>query len=308
MDISIIIVTKNRAQTLRECLLRLTPQIKKHDEIIVVDNNSTDATRSVVREFSRLYPVWYKRETRFGASQARNTGFFMAKKEGIAFIDDDSHVTPGWLTHVKRSIAHFSRKKPLVVFQGKMIQRYAHTGPYEALRQNQFYNDSIEHGMHDRKKSYTTVRSLIVANIFGLKEAFSRVEGPFNAKEFPYIGEDFDLSMRLMQKGIELLYVPGAAVIHAKTRIAVMSACMQSFLYGRAKAIHEKHFLHDADLLIRDYIHSMRIVRQNVGFDIKSDPDERGWRRVRIRWYLFWVSQCYKAGYFVYSRMPLSLR
>lgn len=300
MNISVIIATKNRANTLQECLTRLVSQITKRDEVIVVDNNSTDTTRMSVRAFSRYHPVRYVLETRTGASYARNTGFSAATKEGVAFIDDDSFVMDGWATHLKRTLIHFKSNRHLAVFQGKMIQQYARPGAYEMLRRMEFYNDTLNLGMHARKKPYTRVMTLIVANIFAYRDVFTRVQGPFNAEVFPFIGEDVDISMRLMQQGIQLLYVPDVVVTHAKTQMTLRSACRASYLYGRAKAIHEKYYLSDTDLMFRSYMNKIAISSHDTRPGSYFGLDDALVTRVQLGWYRFWVSLWYRAGYYTH--------
>lgn len=98
---SIVVCTYNRCELLRELLLSLLDQSANKDtyEIIVVDNNSTDATRLVVGEMSRNEKpiVRYVEEIQQGLSFARNTGAREATGEIIAYIDDDATAHRGWL-------------------------------------------------------------------------------------------------------------------------------------------------------------------------------------------------------------------
>ena len=97
-DISIIVCTWNRCGILNRCLAALDAQSAPPGafEVIVVDNNSTDATRKVVTEFARncAADVRYVLETQQGLSAARNCGASEARSEILAFIDDDSIARP----------------------------------------------------------------------------------------------------------------------------------------------------------------------------------------------------------------------
>jgi len=68
-------------------------------EIIVVDNNSIDATASVVKEFNRAFGdrIQYVFESEVGMSKARNKGADAAKGDILLFIDDDALASPHWL-------------------------------------------------------------------------------------------------------------------------------------------------------------------------------------------------------------------
>ncbi len=102
MFVTITIQTYNQAGPLRQTLQSLGA-LRRPDgvdyEILVVDNNSTDATAEVISECEatlgpRLRCVF---ESRQGLSHARNRAIAEARGEIICFIDDDVVVDPGWL-------------------------------------------------------------------------------------------------------------------------------------------------------------------------------------------------------------------
>ena len=68
-------------------------------EVVVVDNNSTDATADVVRTRMDGYPCALRlvREPRQGKSFALNTGIDACARSIIVFTDDDVWIPPGWL-------------------------------------------------------------------------------------------------------------------------------------------------------------------------------------------------------------------
>lgn len=68
-------------------------------EVLVVDNNSTDGTREVMRDYCRKYPerIRYLFEADQGLSRARNAGIREARGKTLAFIDDDVIAGPSWL-------------------------------------------------------------------------------------------------------------------------------------------------------------------------------------------------------------------
>ncbi len=86
MKISAIIPAYNRASTLARAIDSVLAQSQKVDEIIVVDDGSTDATSEV----AKMYPeVLLLRQKNMGVSSARNNGAMMASSEWIAFLDSD---------------------------------------------------------------------------------------------------------------------------------------------------------------------------------------------------------------------------
>ena len=101
LQVSAIICTRNRAASLERTL----QEMAKLDlagiaefELVVVDNGSLDATRSVVEAFEAdaPFPVRYVSELRPGLSAARNSGLAMANGALILFTDDDCLVPDNW--------------------------------------------------------------------------------------------------------------------------------------------------------------------------------------------------------------------
>lgn len=101
-DITVVVCTYNRAETLRNALRSLTLQETGNEfsyEIVVIDNGSTDSTRAVVAEIaaSSRVTVRYVREEAEGYSQALNRGVREARGGWLAFFDDDQLAEPNWL-------------------------------------------------------------------------------------------------------------------------------------------------------------------------------------------------------------------
>jgi glycosyltransferase involved in cell wall biosynthesis len=102
--LSIVICTHNRSSWLRECLNSLLPQcLEGSVEVLIIDNNSTDDTRTVAEEFvQRQSSFKYVFETRQGLSHARNRGIKEARGRIVAYIDDDARAHPDWAKTIIR--------------------------------------------------------------------------------------------------------------------------------------------------------------------------------------------------------------
>ncbi len=101
MKFSIVIPTYNRADELRETIRSIAKLAVAGDwELLVVDNRSTDHTRTVVEAESIGFPapLRYLYEAEQGRYAALNTGIRAAQGEIIATTDDDARVEPDWLT------------------------------------------------------------------------------------------------------------------------------------------------------------------------------------------------------------------
>ncbi len=102
MDLSVVICTYNRCHNLEACFDHLARQEGVTDldwEVVLVDNNSSDDTRTVTEAYAARSPLnlRYTFCPEQGLSHARNHGIGEARGERIVFIDDDIRVTPGWL-------------------------------------------------------------------------------------------------------------------------------------------------------------------------------------------------------------------
>lgn len=107
MKYSIVIATHNRATDLDGTLASLALLVTSDPwEVIVVDNNCTDATPGVVREWSMKFPVplHYAFESVPGRCAALNKGITMARGQIILTTDDDVRVPPDWLDCAGREL------------------------------------------------------------------------------------------------------------------------------------------------------------------------------------------------------------
>ena len=101
MRISVCIGTYNRADLLIKTLESVRASTYPHDnmEVIVIDNNSTDATKHVAESAAPWFPHFkYLFEKRQGLSYARNAGIRASAGEIICFLDDDTTIDRNYFT------------------------------------------------------------------------------------------------------------------------------------------------------------------------------------------------------------------
>jgi glycosyltransferase involved in cell wall biosynthesis len=105
--LTVVVCTHNRASMLAEMLETLVTQraAPASFEVLVVDNRSTDATRSVVESFTaRLANLRYCYEETVGLSAARNLGWREARGLYVGYTDDDCRLPPQWVQVALRII------------------------------------------------------------------------------------------------------------------------------------------------------------------------------------------------------------
>ncbi len=93
MKISAVIATYNNAAFITEAINSIRQQTHPVDEIIVVDDGSTDNTRAIIATLSTeaANTITYVTQENQGPSAARNHGIQIANGHWIAFLDADDH-------------------------------------------------------------------------------------------------------------------------------------------------------------------------------------------------------------------------
>lgn len=91
--LSVIIPVYNKKDFLADCLRSVQAQTLRDFEIICVNNNSTDGSMDVVREFAKDDPRIVMTEEKIpGAAAARNKGLDIARGQYVTFIDADDYI------------------------------------------------------------------------------------------------------------------------------------------------------------------------------------------------------------------------
>jgi glycosyltransferase involved in cell wall biosynthesis len=112
MTLSVIVCAHNEAQYLAACLHSLLAQSRLPDEILVINNASTDATRAVAQAIPHVRVV---DEPRKGLVVARETGRRMAGGEVLVYLDADCRAPLTWLERIER---RFERDPDLIALSG----------------------------------------------------------------------------------------------------------------------------------------------------------------------------------------------
>jgi glycosyltransferase involved in cell wall biosynthesis len=224
--LSVVLPTFNRAVCLRSAitaLLRQTADPASY-EVIVVDNNSTDATRAAVASLRdprlRLVP-----EERQGLSFARNTGIGEACADLVAFTDDDVEVAPDWVTTV---VEAFKAYPEIDGIGGRVLPAWASPPPVWLTRDHWAPLALQDHGAENRTFDRIAPLGLVGANVAFRRGVFDRIGlfSPDVQRVQDGVGstEDHELLTRLYASGGRMLYIPRLVAV----------ARVQSERYARA--------------------------------------------------------------------------
>ncbi len=215
-DFSVIIATRDRAESLRETLTSVANQ--KTDgcwtyEVLVVDNGSSDHTRRVVEALSAEFPVplRYLYEGRPGKPWALNAGMQEAKGKLFAFTDDDVLVTPSWLQVLWRCFAETHAD----AISGRVLPIW--TAPRPAWLTDETFRllggmGCIDHG--DLRRNTLDGHNCrgVGGNMAIHREAVQRV-GAYDMRMNR--SQDTEYYHRCVRKRLQVIYEP-AAIAHHK--------------------------------------------------------------------------------------------
>ena len=95
--VSVVVCTYNGGRTLRQCLESLEDLDYPDYEVIVIDDGSTDDTRSILSGFPRVRAI---HQENLGLSKARNVGLRAATGSIVAYTDSDCFADRDWLSHL----------------------------------------------------------------------------------------------------------------------------------------------------------------------------------------------------------------
>lgn len=200
MKIAVIVPAYNARCSIEECLLSLVSQDRLADEIIIVDNNSTDDTyefvESLIRE--KRWSIRLLKEYKKGASAARNKGLASLDNsiDIVAFTDSDCVVRNDWLKAIE---AFFTKHNEAAGLGGvalgykpqSVIQKFM------AVQHNYLESKALS-GMVNRKEGILFGTLIDSRNAAFKKSALTKIGG-FDEKV--HVAEDADISIRLIEKG-----------------------------------------------------------------------------------------------------------
>ena len=107
--LTVIVPVFNRAHIVRDTLDSIARQRVAPDCLIVVDNNSTDASAETVKqwisEYSGPMRCEFASEPKPGSAAARNRGLALADTELVSFFDSDDKVRPDYAESIKEAFS-----------------------------------------------------------------------------------------------------------------------------------------------------------------------------------------------------------
>jgi GT2 family glycosyltransferase len=209
---SVIIVSYNSRKHLEHGLSSIIASLGENDELIIVDNASSDAGADWVR---RVFPQAsvIVSETNLGFGGANNLGVEHAGGEYVVFINPDTAVDPGWLEALIQAL----RTDPGIQLATSRIVLMRDPDTINTCGNDVHLSGiTLCRGMGQPIGEYNTpsLVGAVSGAAFAMQRALFQKLGGYDADFFLYM-EDTDLSLRARLAGGRSVYVPRSIVEHA---------------------------------------------------------------------------------------------
>lgn len=209
---SVLVSTRNRCEKLRSFLDAMKANGLSEvapTEVLVIDNNSSDATKQVVGHYTSSGKpiVRYLLEAEPGKSRALNAALREARGEIIAFTDDDCIPCPGWVDNI---LNEFDSDAELSVLGGR-VELYDQKDVHQAVVLSNYRM------LVTKVCDVCTTPTIIGANMAFRKSVLSAIQGfdPLLGPGTPCrAAEDIDLIYRSLKKKLKIAYSPKVMVLH----------------------------------------------------------------------------------------------
>lgn len=234
---------------LEQCLQSVVDASKEiSSEIIVVDNNSHDASCDMIsKKFPQVKLIANKENT--GFSKANNQGVATAKGEFVLILNPDTVVAEDTFSKIlsfaktKQNIGILGVK--LVDGHGSFLPESKRGIPTPKVSFNKLTGISSKqtgkyYATHIDPNENGVVEILVGAFMLIKRSIYNEVKG-FDEDYFMY-GEDIDLSYKVHKSGYQNYYFSNTQVIHYKGESTKKDVKYLKHFHGAMKIFYRKHF------------------------------------------------------------------
>jgi len=225
--ISIIISTRNKPwKIVSKSLDSILASNFKNFEIILIDQNETQEISSRIKSEEKYRNIFYLKSKEVGLSKGRNLGIKYSKGKWLLFFDDDAILSKDFFEKIKAPLKENQEKE--IIFYGKVLN----------------LEDGFPYLKRSIKTSYLHLWNFdsvcSIALIFNKKaiEKIGYFDENFGVGSRFGAGEEGDIIIRALKKGVKIKYLKDFIVYHPKTKVDLK----KKYLYGYGLgALYRKH-------------------------------------------------------------------
>jgi glycosyltransferase involved in cell wall biosynthesis len=226
--ITVAICTRNRARFLEKAMQSIVPQLTAEDELLIIDNASSDNTAEITKEFSDKCPqIRVHREAALGIAFARNAAMRHANGDWLLFLDDDETASPQWL-QAYRSFFERHVGGRIGAVGGGCIPEYESAPPAWHNQERDRYDLGeeelvIPHEVPPPGAGNCAFSRIVTTELGGFSTDLKRAE-------------DTDMHQRMQKAGYEIWWLPEAPIYHfmPRERLTLSRMAKAAFVDGRA--------------------------------------------------------------------------
>lgn len=222
---SIIIPIYNRPQELQELLECLAVQTVKNFEVLVVEDGSSLTCQHVVAAFEARLNIRYFFKPNEGQGFARNYGMVHAQGDFFIILDSDALLEPNYLAEVDQAI----QKQQLDMYGGP-DRDHPSFSPIQKAISYSMTSPFTTGGIRGSKKNLGGTFHPRSFNMGFSRKVYDTVGG----FKITRMGEDIELSIRVLKAGFKSALLPNAFIYH-KRRTSFGQFYKQLFFFGRAR-------------------------------------------------------------------------
>ena len=276
MKIEIAICTWNRARLLRQTLESISQAISPPDaeiHVVVVNNNSTDNTPTVVNSFRDKLSIALVDEPKQGHCFSRNRAIACATGDLLLWTDDDVLVHKNWI----QAYHDAATNQPENSFWGGPINPVFESGKPKWIEENwdKLSGCFAARDLGDQPKAFDDQTLPYGAN-FAIRTAIQKqflFSEELGRQKSSVLGEDeLQMLRRVLDAGHSGAWQPGAKLDHVIDRARCTRGYVQRYFIGQGRALvgRGEQWHDDVAELKREARHQQRMYRSKMLFT-KSD-------------------------------------
>ncbi len=245
IKLSVIIINYNVRFFLEQCLLSVIKACENISyEIIVIDNNSIDGSREMIKDsYSQVKLI--SNPENIGFSKANNIGVSKANGKYLLILNPDTVIAEDTL----QKIIDFAEKQEnlgvlgvkMIDGSGSFLPESKRNIPTIKIATKKIIGNSENYYANYISENEVSEVEILTGAFMLLKRKIYLEVGGFDEDYFMF-GEDIDLCYKILNKGYQNIYFGKSSIIHYKGESTIKDASYLKNFYGAMQIFFKKHY------------------------------------------------------------------